>query len=531
MGESSIDRAPFDWNRSIEVDASDESVSADAGALLMRETLEHSGIVSWLEENLIDDRRPGSVLHSTGNLLRTCLLLLCQGHRDQDDADRLRHDPAIAAAAKSSGGPVRFDGGDGLPSQPTHSRFVDQLSSEENLDVLKQGILSNGLRRIREGSGGSEDFLVIDVDDVPFLADGHQPGSRYCGYVGHRCYSALVAVSGESGDILGARLRRPEEDKAGETFDFVLPVVAGALEEGGGRPVLVRMDAGFPDGRTLAEFDALSIQYLARVRNNAVLNRMAEPHLDKPADMAPGEVRTVFHEHEYQARGWDRKRRVTLVVIFSERELFPRPFWLITSLTRELVGGEELLARYRARGKAENTFGELKGTLRSQLPSSPRPPTSRHSAGKNSWPGAGKHAASQSNAGKTIERSEPPVRQEWRPQNEAFLRLALLALLGYQTTHEGRCAMEDASGKGWSLETFREKVLRAGCRVARHARRMKFHIAKSVANYWSILHPAGATEEVHHAKRVAHTPASRPSPTHVESGCPEPWHPAAQTSG
>ena len=38
MGESSIDRAPFDWNRSIELDASDESVSADAGALLMRET-------------------------------------------------------------------------------------------------------------------------------------------------------------------------------------------------------------------------------------------------------------------------------------------------------------------------------------------------------------------------------------------------------------------------------------------------------------------------------------------------------------
>ncbi len=464
IGESRIDRVPFAWNGSIELDASDESVSADAGALLMRETLEHSGIVSWLEENLIDDRRPGSVLHSTGNLLRTCLLLLCQGHRDQDDAGRLRHDPAITVAAKSSGGPVPSDGSDGLPSQPTLSRFVDQLSREENLDVLKQGILSNGLRRIREGSGGPKDFLVIDVDDVPFLADGHQPGSRYCGYVGHRCYSALVAVSGESGDILGARLRRPEEDRAGETLDFLLPIVAGALEEGGERPVLVRMDAGFPDGRTLAEFDALNIQYLARVRNNAVLNRMAEPHLDKPADLAPGEVRTVFHEHEYQARGWDCKRRVTLVVIFMERELFPRYFWLITSLAPEHVGAEELLARYRARGKAENAFGELKSTLRSHLPSSPRP--KRHYAGK------------------TIERSETPVSQEWRPQNEAFL---LLALFGDQTMHEGRCAMADASGKGWSLETFREEVLRAGCRVARHARRMKFHIAKSVANYWSIL--------------------------------------------
>ena len=464
MGESSLDRAPFEWNRSIEIDGSDESVSADAGALLIREILEHSRIVSWLEENLIDDRRPGSVVHSVGNLLRTCLVLLCQGHRDQDDADRLRHDPAIAAAAKSSGGPVDGDGRDGLPSQPTLSRFVDLLSCEGNLDVLKQGILSNGLRRIREASRGSEDFLVIDVDDVPFLADGHQPGSRYCGYVGHRCYPALVAVSGESGDILGARLRQPEEDKAGETFQFVLPIVAGALEEGGGRPVMVRMDAGFPDGRTLAEFDALNIQYLARIRNNSVLNRMAQPHLYTPTDLEPGEVRTVFHEHEYQAKEWDRKRRVTLVVIFSQGELFPRYFWLITSLAREHVCAEDLLARYRARGRAENTFGELKSTLRAQLPSSPRP--KRHYAGK------------------AIDRSEPPDTQEWRPQNEAFL---LLALLGYQTMHEGRCAMESSSGQGWSLGTFREKVLRAGCRVVRHARRMKFHIAQSVASYWSNL--------------------------------------------
>ena len=50
MGESSLNRAPFEWNRSIENDGSDESVSADAGALLIREILEHSKIVSWLEE-------------------------------------------------------------------------------------------------------------------------------------------------------------------------------------------------------------------------------------------------------------------------------------------------------------------------------------------------------------------------------------------------------------------------------------------------------------------------------------------------
>ena len=155
-----------------------------------------------------------------------------------------------------------------MACQPALSRLVDRLGCEENLDVLKEGILANGLRRIREKYRGSADFLVVDGDDVPFLADRHQPDSQYCGHVGHRCYSALVAVSGDCGDILGARPRRPGEDKAGETIDFVLPIVAGALEEGDERPVLVRMDAGFPDERTLDEFDSLSIRYLARIRNN-----------------------------------------------------------------------------------------------------------------------------------------------------------------------------------------------------------------------------------------------------------------------
>ena len=203
---------------------------------------------------------------------------------------------------------------------------------------------------------------------------------------------------------------------------------------------------------------------LARIRNNPVLNRLAEPHLNKPADLAPGEVRTVFHEHEYQAGNWSCQRRVALVVTFSERELFPRYFWLITSLAREVFGAEELLARYLVRSKAENTFGELKSTLRAQLPSTPRP--------KRQY------------AGKTIERSDLPAETEWRPQNEALL---LLALLAYQIMHEGRCAMQDASGKGWSLGTFREKVLRAACRVIWNARRMKFYIARSVASHWAIL--------------------------------------------
>ena len=117
--------------------------------------------------------------------------------------------------------------------------------------------------------------------------------------------------------------------------------------------------------------------------------------------------------------------RQILVNLAAERKLFPGYFGLITSLAREDSGAKEITARYRVQGKAENTFGELKSTLRAQLPPSPR--TKRQYAGK------------------TIERSDPPAETEWRPRKEFPL---LLASLAYQTRHEGRCAMEDATGKG-----------------------------------------------------------------------------------
>ena len=125
----------------------------------------------------------------------------------------------------------------------------------------------------------------------------------------------LWSPAGGSGDNLGARLRRPGEDKPGETFDFVLQLVAGAIEEGDDRPVLVRMDTGFPEGRTLEESDSPNIQYL---------ERMAEPTLETPADRAPDEVLTVFNKHWFQTGNWSCKRCVALVSICFERELLPR---------------------------------------------------------------------------------------------------------------------------------------------------------------------------------------------------------------
>ena len=193
MGKSDLGSRPFSFNGSIEVKAVDESVRADAGALLMRELMERTGLVRWLEEHLIDDRRPGSVSHSVGSLLRAFLLLIARGHSDQDHADRLRSDLSLRASARDTRGIAD----EGCPaSQPTLSRFLGMLSGEENLAVLRQGVLKNGIRRLRQalcadpGAPGVPDWVTIDIDDVPLLVHGNQPGSGYNAYVGHECYHA-----------------------------------------------------------------------------------------------------------------------------------------------------------------------------------------------------------------------------------------------------------------------------------------------------------------------------------------------------
>jgi len=63
--------------------------------------------------------------------------------------------------------------------------------------------------------------------------------------------------------------------------------------------------------------------------------------------------------------------------------------------------------------------------------------------------------------------------------------LFLLHLLAYQVLHAGRAIMEHASGQGWSLRRFRERLLRVAARVVSKSRRLTFVIAWNAAGDWS----------------------------------------------
>ena len=71
-------------------------------------------------------------------------------------------------------------------------------------------------------------------------------------------------------------------------------------------------------------------------------------------------------------RSGSRSRRVVQVVVERPGELIPRCFWLLASTPSGEMSGEDLLALYRKRGKAEGHLGELMSVVAPALSSTSR---------------------------------------------------------------------------------------------------------------------------------------------------------------
>ncbi len=476
MGESTTLWIPG-FNKSLKIESRPERLTGDAGVLLLREALERLGIVQWLESRLQDPRAQEKVTHPLAELLRTSILLAAQGWGDQDDADALRHDPVFRLGVSSRRGasPLlspesdvigKARTPDGLASQPTLSRMVGFLSPQENRATLRKGLLESSIRRIlAKRSGRRYKSITLDVDSLPVEVEGNQKGSAYNPHYHTRIYHPLVASLGLHGDIVDVRLREGQVHTADGDMDFILPLVH-QLRSRIADEVVVRIDAGFPDEKLMSSFENQKrpVSYVARLKNNKVLDRMAQPHLVPPegAEQPDGEERIWFKEMTYRAASWSKERRVVLVVQKRSDELFPHYFWLLTSFTNRQVSARELLTFYRGRGSAESLMGEWMDVLQPALSSTNR--TKSHYRG-----------------------DEPQKRYTSQDPFDANEVTLLLSAYAYNLLHTVRVCTEAATKAGWSIRRVQERILKAAARVLLHSRRVHIVVANTAASLWERL--------------------------------------------
>ena len=93
---------PFDLpavhRKKLTVDFAGGNQSSDAGLLLLREAERKLGVCRRLAESMPDRRDPDRILHAMFEMVMARAAAIACGHKDANDLDRLRHDPAMKIA-------------------------------------------------------------------------------------------------------------------------------------------------------------------------------------------------------------------------------------------------------------------------------------------------------------------------------------------------------------------------------------------------------------------------------------------------
>src|SRR6476659_2536234 len=94
-GESESDAVRLDFDRRLMLQFRGPVVTSDAGLLAYRELDDALGLITMAGERLADARTGRNGRHALVGLLRQSVFGRLAGYDDVNDAERLRHDPAI----------------------------------------------------------------------------------------------------------------------------------------------------------------------------------------------------------------------------------------------------------------------------------------------------------------------------------------------------------------------------------------------------------------------------------------------------
>jgi hypothetical protein len=490
MGEAKSNRLEPNFNRSVKVEFDDERVTSNAGVILLRELDDKLDITHAVAQKMCDPRRQDRIRYPLAELIRERVYAMATGFSAQDDVDRLAHDPAFRVAVWDRPGDQVID--ERLASQPTQSRLIDMLAnSKQNQNALRDS-LSDSLRRyiLTSGKGRRVNRGTIDIDSFPIEVHGKQQGSNYNGYYQTTTYHPLVASFSVGGDydssregmrlgngFLHAILRQGSVHTADGAKRFIRN--AAAKGEQLARTVDFRLDAGYTIGTVMDAMVNENHKFVGRLKTNARVEKLAAPHLVRPAGRPPREGYEFTVElGKYQADKWQHAQRLILVVVdrpdpkTGQLSLEPNYFFLVTNWPSEKRSADSLLSHYRRRGTFEDRLGEFNQAI-------------------------GIHLSSN----------------EFE-SNEATM---LLAMLAFNLASLGRIELEDGLGGCWDLTRFQLYVLKAGARVVKRARRLVMHVASSVQRFWSLLSGRISRWQLPSEFRIDRTRRQRlrPAPAHA----------------
>jgi hypothetical protein len=330
-------------------------ITSDAGALLLRELEQATGLLKSFAECLVDHRDPTRVRHGLYELVAQRLYALALGYEDLVDHDELRSDQLLSLLVG------QLEGGRVLAGKSTLNRLelgTDGADRYKKITVdeaaLQRFWVRTYLRLHQEPKR-----LILDLDATDDPIHGDQEGKFFHGYYKSYCYLPLYIFT-EDGFPLWAQLRRSNIDASEGAVEAVSVLVEEIRLSWPEVPILLRADSGFAREELMAWCEENRTDYVFGLAKNSRLKTEIETELEEAQQEfeGTGQAARRFRDFFYRTReSWSRSRRVVGKAEHLAKGANPR--FVVTSLSPEAWPARELYERlYCQRGEMENRIKE-----------------------------------------------------------------------------------------------------------------------------------------------------------------------------
>ena len=432
MGEKKK-RLLLEFNQAIKFKFCGSAISSNAGLFLYRELYEKLKLTEDAAANLLEIRTGSNKQYDLLDLLRQSVYLRLAGYEDVNDSNILKTDPVLRYLL---GGKAAIDA---AASISEIGRFETQhLAQPNNLNVLKN-ICRNWIDKVNQNRKLEE--IILDIDSSESEVYGNQEGANYNGYFGCKCYHPLFCFN-QFGDLEGTMLRNSNVHSATNWQQIITPPVERYTNQG--LNIFILGDAAFARPEFYEYAENRNVSYVCRLITNFNLEETIDELFDRPIGRPSYNPKIFYRSFYYQAEGWSKARRVVAKVEWHFGELFPKVGFLVTNLN---WNAKKAIKFYNKRGTAEQYIKEGKNAVK--------------------W---------------------TKLLCEKFVANEVRLQLFGLA---YNLGNFLRTMALPQKIAHWTLTTLREKLIKLGARLIKHARYVMFQVAEFVVTgttFENILH-------------------------------------------